>query len=550
MITTLAIKNYALIDDIRVDFNSGLTIITGETGAGKSILLGALSLVLGKRADVSSVKDASKKCVIEAEFAIDHYHLQPIFEENELDYESHTIIRREILPNGKSRAFINDTPVALHQLQALGPHLVDIHSQHETLTLSSEAFQMEVIDVLADNLGLLREYELQLESFKKLSTTLLEVKNSKETATKELDYNTFLYNELKEAHLERLNQQELEDTYATLNNSEEIQESLAKIHRLFSEEQIGTLATAKEARLSLGKLRSFSSEYEVLWNRLNSVIIELEDLEETVEELVATVEADPQKLQEVNDGLQTLYKLQQKHSLATVEELMGLQTELEEKIDITLTMDDRILELEKQLSEVKGSALQTAETLRDKRLRAIPQLKQKLESFLKELGLPNAQFQFELMPSEGFRRTGTDTLDLLFTANKGLPFGSLKKVASGGELSRIMLAVKAVLTQYKKLPTIIFDEIDSGVSGEIAHKMATIMSEMSKSMQLFSITHLPQIAAKGEHHIKVYKEDDEAVTVTRLKTLNDDERVVEIAQMIGGKKVTDSAIAHAKELLN
>ena len=382
MITTLAIKNYALIDDIRVDFNSGLTIITGETGAGKSILLGALSLVLGKRADVSSVKDATKKCVIEAEFAIDHYHLQPIFEENELDYESHTIIRREILPSGKSRAFINDTPVALHQLQALGPHLVDIHSQHETLTLSSEAFQMEVIDVLADNLGLLREYALQLESFKKLSTTLLEVKNSKETATKELDYNTFLYNELKEADLERLNQQELEETYATLNNSEEIQESLAKIHRLFSEEQIGTLDTAKEARLSLGKLRSFSSEYEALWNRLNSAIIELEDLEQTVEELVGNVEADPQKLQEVNDRLQTLYKLQQKHSLATVEELLGLQTELEEKIDITLTMDERILELEKQLSEAKRSALQTAETLHEKRLKAIPQLKQKLESFL------------------------------------------------------------------------------------------------------------------------------------------------------------------------
>lgn len=550
MITTLAIKNYALIDDIRVDFNSGLTIITGETGAGKSILLGALALVLGKRADMSSVKNATKKCVIEAEFAIDHYHLQPIFEANELDYESHTILRREILPSGKSRAFINDTPVALHQLQALGPHLVDIHSQHETLTLSSEAFQMEVLDVLADNSVGLRDYEIQLDTFKKFEATLSEAKSLKESASKELDYNTFLFNELKEAGLEKVNQYELEETYETLNNTEEIQESLSKVHQLFTEEQIGTLDSAKEARQTLGRLRQFSSEYEALWTRLNSVIIELEDLEESIEASAANVEADPQKLIEVNDRLQMLYKLQQKHKLTTVEELVALQQDLEEKINGTLTMDERIVGLERQLSVAKTSALKLAEELRRRRLEAIPQLKQKLELFLVELGLPNAQFQFALTPSETFRKTGKDTMDLLFTANKGLPFGSLKKVASGGELSRIMLAVKAVLSQYKKLPTIIFDEIDSGVSGEIAHKMATIMGEMSRSMQLFSITHLPQIAAKGEHHIKVYKEDNESVTVTRLRTLNDDERIVEIAQMIGGNKVTDSAIAHAKELLN
>ncbi len=550
MITTLAIKNYALIDDIRVDFSTGLTIITGETGAGKSILLGALALVLGKRADISSVKDAAKKCVIEAEFAIDHYYLQPIFSENDLDYEPHTILRREILPSGKSRAFVNDTPVTLGQLQALAPHLVDIHSQHETLALFSETFQMEVIDTLADNSNLLKTYEKQFYTYNDLSRTLSEVKNTKDSAARELDYNTFLYNELKEAKLETLNQHELEETYETLNNTEEIQESLSKIIQLFSEEQIGTLDTAKEARTTLGKLRAFSSEFDMLWDRLNSVIIEMEDIGESIEGSVLKIEPDPQKLTEVNDRLQMLYKLQQKHSMGTVEELLVIRNDLEAKIDSTLNLDERIGSLEKQLLDSKRIALQTANQLYENRKKAIPQLKEKLEAFLGELGLPNAKFKFELTPSESFRKTGTDTLELLFTANKGLPYGSLKKIASGGELSRIMLAIKAVLTKYKKLPTIVFDEIDTGVSGEIAHKMATILNTMSSSTQLFSITHLPQIAAKGAHHIKVYKEDSGTVTATRLKTLNDDERIVEIAQMIGGNKMTDSAIAHAKELLN
>jgi DNA repair protein RecN (Recombination protein N) len=550
VITTLAIKNYALIDDIRVNFNTGLTIITGETGAGKSILLGALSLVLGKRADVSSVKDASKKCVIEAEFDLDHYHLQSVFSANDLDYEPHTILRREILPNGKSRAFVNDTPVTQSQLQALGPHLVDIHSQHETLALSSEAFQLEVIDALAGNTQLITDYTHQLNVYKEESEQLIALKNSKESAARELDYNTFLYNELKEGGLERLDQQELEERYKTLTHTEEIQESLSKIDQLLSADQIGALEITKECRNTLGKLRSFSSEFESLWNRLNSLIIELEDIQVSLEDYASGIEADPLKLQEVNDALQMLYKLQQKHKMDTVEDLLILQKELEAKIDSTLSMDENIEELEDKLAKSKAIALQTASEIHENRQNAIPELKSKLESFLLELGLPNARFQFNLEPSETFRKTGMDILELQFTANKGLPFGPLKKVASGGELSRIMLAVKAVLTRYKKLPTIIFDEIDSGVSGEIAHKMALIMATMSKSMQLLSITHLPQIAAKGEHHIKVYKEDNKDVTVTRLRILNDDERIVEIAQMIGGNSITDSAIAHAKELLN
>lgn len=550
MLKTLSIKNYALIDDISVDFNPGLTIITGETGAGKSILLGALALVLGKRAEPSNVKNSDEKCVIEAEFDLSLYQLEAVFEENDLDFELHTIVRREILPGGKSRAFVNDTPVSVAQLQALGPHLVDIHSQHETLALSSEAFQMSVIDALANNSDLLNQYQQLLNTFKEKTSILSELKRTKESELKELDYNTFLYNELKEAKLEKLNQQKLEESYETLNNTEEIQESLSRIAQLLTTEQIGVLENSKVARNVLGKLRGFSTEFDSLWVRLNSVIIELEDMEETLEDLAANIEADPQKLQEINDKLQLLYRLQQKHGMSTVEDLLVLQQSLEIKIDVTLHLDERIALLEKEVVDSEKEVAAVAQILHENRLVAIPALKTKLEEILGELGLPNARFKFELSPTTTFRITGTDNLDLLFTANKGLAFGSLKKVASGGELSRIMLAVKAVLTQYKKLPTIIFDEIDTGVSGEIAYKMSTILAAMSKSMQLLSITHLPQIAAKGEHHIKVYKEDSGAVTETRLKVLNDDERIVEIAQMIGGNSLTDSALAHAKELLN
>lgn len=550
MITSLAIKNYALIEDIRVDLSEGLTIITGETGAGKSIILGALALVLGKRADLSSVKDPLKKCIIEGYFSIKNYELQTVFEENDLDYEPNTIIRREILPGGKSRAFVNDTPVALTQLQALAPYLVDVHSQHETLEIVSENFQMEVIDALAGNHSLLKTYRSQFEDFKKASEALSKLKIQKENTSKELDYNTFLYNELQQANLKKLNQQELEETYETLNNAEAIQEALASANRLLDEEQLGSLQTAKEARILLGKIQGFSKKYEDLWQRLNSAIIEIEDIATEINTAAENIEADPEMLFQVNEKLQTLYKLQQKHSVSSVLELIEIEEQLEEKVNITLGLDEQIEKFEKQKFQLRETALNTAKKLHLERIGAIPILKKKLEETLIPLGLPNAQFKFELFPSEEFKSNGTDTLQLLFTANKGLAFGPLKKVASGGEMSRIMLSIKAVLAEYKKLPTIVFDEIDTGVSGEIANKMADIMHQMSKKMQLLSITHLPQIAAKGDHHIKVYKEDKNEITATHLKLLNEEERVVEIAQMLGGKNVSDAAIANAKELLN
>jgi DNA repair protein RecN (Recombination protein N) len=550
LITTLAIKNYALIEDIRVDLQEGLTIITGETGAGKSILLGALALILGKRADLSSVKVASQKCIIEGEFSIKNYGLQALFHNIDLDYDDQTIIRREILPSGKSRAFVNDTPVSLVQLQKLGTHLVDVHSQHETLSLSSENFQIEIIDVLAGNEPLLEAYSKKLEEFRNISETINTLKNDKERVAKELDYNTFLCSELVEADLKGLIQKELEDTFETLNNSEIIQESFSQIVQVLSDERIGTLETAKEARIVLGKIRGFSSQFEQYWDRLNSTIIELEDVFDGIEDLATSVEANPSKLLEINEKLQVLYKLQQKHGVATVAELIEIQDDLESKIDSVVNMDERLERLEKERSKFSDGVLKTGRLLHKQRQKAIPLLKNQLEAYLAELGLPNARFKFELIASENFRMNGTDSLELLFTANKGLSFGSLKKIASGGEMSRIMLSVKAILARYKKLPTIIFDEIDTGVSGEIANKMARIMGEMSNSTQLLSITHLPQIAAKGEYHIKVYKEDVNDVTRTRLRVLNEDERIVEIAQMIGGNSVTDAAIANAKELLN
>lgn len=550
MITVLAIKNYALIEDIRVDLSQGMTVITGETGAGKSILLGALALLLGKRADLASVKDSAKKCMVEGHFSLANYSLGPIFDELELDYDTHTIIRREILPSGKSRAFVNDTPVALSQLQSLAPYLIDIHSQNETLEIISESFQMEVIDALAGNAELVKRFQTEHSNFKANQKKLVALIQQKSDELKELDYNTFLFNELQLAGLKNLNQEELEETYETLNNSETIQDAFANVRQLFNEDPIGALNTAKEARIILGKIKGFSSAYEDFWNRLNSSIIELEDLSEEMQDSAEKISADPEMLLQVNEKLQNLYKLQQKHGLGSVAELLELQNSLEEKVNTTLGLDDKIEALEHRGKLLTEAALKSGVELHQKRKKAIPELKKQLESILATLGLLNAQFIFNLNPSQDFKKNGTDSLELLFTANKGMTPGPLKKVASGGEMSRIMLAIKSVLANYKNLPTIVFDEIDTGVSGEIANKMAVIMFQMSQNMQVLTITHLPQIAAKGEHHLKVYKEDIEQVTVTHLRHLNKEERILEIAQMLGGRNISDAALANAKELLN
>ena len=550
MLSKLSIKNFALIDDICVEFTSGLTSITGETGAGKSIILGALSLVLGKRADLNSIRNNTLKCIIEAEFILDKSQFLILFNEFELDFDVHTIIRRELLPSGKSRAFVNDTPVTLSQLQLLSNYLLDIHSQHETLSLFSETYQLEILDVLAGNLVLLKNYSEKLQDYKEVSETILALVYKKESASKELDYNTFLYDELVEANLKNVQQNELEETFSKLNNTETIQETLTAVTSLLNQEQYGALNTLKEIRSLLFKLNAVSLDFQNLYERINSIIIEMDDISEEMINLSLSIEADPSLLNKINEKLQTIYKLQQKHNVATVPELVEIQKILEEKIEITNNLDGEIEKLEIYKGKLKNKVQDLANKIHKKRLIVIPTLKNKLTYILNELGMPNAAFKFELTSTTIFKKNGTDSLLLLFTANKGHNFGPLNKVASGGELSRIMLSIKAVIAQYKKLPTAIFDEIDSGISGEIAYKMAEILKEMSLTMQMFAITHLPQLAAVGNQHIKIFKEDVNQLTETKLKTLTKEERVSEIAEMIGGKNKSISAINQAKELLN
>ena len=550
MLTSLSIKNYALIDHLHVDFNNGFTIITGETGAGKSILLGGLSLILGKRADLSSLRDKESKCVIEAVFDVTNYNLESLFSTEDLDFEPQTIIRREILPTGKSRAFVNDSPVNLSSLQLLGNRLVDIHSQHETLQLVDDAFQFQVIDALANVANDLNVYSQKRKEYKTLNKALNQLVAFQTEAIKEHDYNLFLLNELTQAKLKSEELESLEEELETLSNIDAIQEKLTASNQLFSDEQIGVLNNVTELKNTLKQLSSISNKYEDLYNRVNSSLIELDDVFSELERFQEDLEADPNRLQEVNARLTLINNLFQKHVVNSIEDLITIQAQLLEKVSATENVDADIntkkLEIAKAQQELDAIAL----VIHNKRKKAIPVLKIKLEAILAQLGMPNAQFNIVLNITNTYYPNGKEELNFLFSANKGGDFKPLKKAASGGELSRIMLAIKSILTQYIKLPTIMFDEIDTGVSGEISNKMADIMAGMSTTMQVFSITHLPQIAAKGHTHFKVYKEDINEITTTNLVQLNHDERIVEIAQMLGGIEVSNSALAHAKELLN
>lgn len=550
MLTQLSIKNYALIDHLQVHFDNGLTIITGETGAGKSILLGGLSLILGKRADLSSVKDPAEKCVIEATFDISNYNLKPLFIEEDLDFEPQTIIRREILPSGKTRAFVNDTPVNLNSLQILGERLLDIHSQHQTLQLTNDDFQFQVIDALAKNQELLSTYSDQLRQFKALKSHLKKLNEQQIEAAKELDYNLFLLKELEEAKLVDGEMELLEEEYETLNNIEEISERLTSVNELLSNQELGVMPQLTEIKSQLSKLVNFSSQYKSVFERVTSSIIELDDVFAEIESLQESLEADPNRLNIVNQKLQVLHNLMQKHAAGDVAELIQIRGDLNEKVMVTENMEQVILQKETELKEIEKELNDVALKLHQNRTKAIPGLAEQLEALLATLGMPNARFNIELLSSQTFLQNGKDELKFLFSANKGGQYNELKKAASGGELSRIMLAIKSILTNYTQLPTIMFDEIDTGVSGEISNKMGSIMQQMSKTMQVFTITHLPQIAAKGDSHFKVFKEDVDEVTQTQLKRLNPDERIVEIAQMLGGATMSDSAVEHAKQLLN
>lgn len=550
MLRSLSIKNFALIEQLQVSFDTGLTTITGETGAGKSLLLGALGLLLGKRADLSSIKDSTTKCTIEGVFDIEKYDLSSLFEEEDLDYETETIIRREILPSGKSRAFINDTPVTLSSLNKLGLRLIDIHSQHQTLEVTTNDFQFEVLDALSDAGREIESYKRGLSLLKikeKEQRTLLE---SQHELTREHDYNSFLLNELVEAKLQPGELAQLEERHETLINIEEIQERLSNSVSLVSSEEIGISDLLNTVKNNLSKIAPFSSSLKELSERVESVYIELEDVNDSLQNELEKLDADPEQLEEVSNRLQVIYNLQTKHTVSSIEELLTIQEELQEKVSKTESLSDDIEGIQKEIETIKKQLDEVAERIHSKRTKALPKLVAELEDILKGLGMPNATFKTSLSLQEKYLSNGKEELEFLFSANKGGAYGELKKVASGGELSRIMLGIKVILSRYTQLPTIIFDEIDTGVSGEIAHKMADLMMTMSKNLQVFSITHLPQIAANGNKQYKVFKEDVNNVTVTRLKLLNEEDRIREIAEMIGGKQVSDSALTHAKSLLH
>jgi len=550
MLQTLHIKNFALIEQLHIDFSGSFSTITGETGAGKSILLGALGLVLGNRADLTSLKDKEQKCVVEAHFNIGDYQLNEFFALNDMDYENTTIIRREILPSGKSRAFVNDTPINLQELQQLGEFLIDIHSQQQTRELSDELYQMQILDAVAGNNNLLVTYKKQHTLYKQVLSQLKKLQEQKASLSKEQDYNAFLLQELVTANLKAGEQEELEEALEMLSNVEFIKESVAKALAIANEEQLGALQNLKDIKNSLQKISGLSAEYAGYYERVSSLIIELDDITGSLAEGYEKLADDPAELERVNQKLQLIYALQKKHQAATVADLLAIQEELESKVVLVEGIDDAIKQQEEEAEKAKAVIDSTAAKLHEARQKAIPVLTEKITAILSQLGMPNARFKFEVAVTESYFNNGKDHMSLLFSGNKGTDFGLMKKVASGGEMSRIMLAVKAVLANYSKLPSIIFDEIDTGVSGEIANKMGDIMKTMSQQMQVMAITHLPQIAAKGDRQYKVFKTTQGDNTVSELKLLTHDERVREIAEMLSGKDVSDSALNHARALLN
>ena len=550
MLTHLTIKNFALIEELSISFSDGFSIITGETGAGKSILLGALGLILGKRADLSSLKNKDEKCVIEGVFMISKYQLKPFFDENDLDYEEQTIIRREILPSGKSRAFINDSPVNLTELVVLGEMLIDIHSQHQTSELAEENFQFAIIDAIADNRVLHENYTQKLKEYKKLKSSLEELENSLVAALKEQDYNSFLFNELVEAKLVENEQLELESDFEKLTHAELIKEQFQKSISLAESDQFGLLVHLKEVKTAIQKISTFSNNYAVLFNRIDSLAIELKDIVAEMNQMAETVVYDPIQLENIQQKLQVIYSLQKKHQVTSVEELLKIQNELQNKVVSVTSLENQKDSLINTIETCTLELNELASKIHQNRIKSIPILNDLLVKILVQLGMPNVQFDLKITATNVFYSNGKDTIQFLISTNKGSDFGLLKKVASGGEMSRIMLAVKSILANYTSLPTLILDEIDTGVSGEIADKMGEIMKEMSSKMQLFAITHLTQIAAKGDMHFKVYKSDNEMNTKTEIKKLSNEERILEIAQMLSGSSVSESAINHAKALLN
>lgn len=551
MLTSLTVQNYALIKKLQVDFTQGYSVITGETGAGKSILLGALGLVLGNRADLTHLKDKEKKCVIEAEFKIGPYQLQAVFEDLDLDYEDLTILRRELLPSGKSRAFVNDTPVSIKSLQALKEYLLDIHSQHNTMALSDKKYQYYVVDALAGNLDLLTSYKKALKTYKVAVKELEALKTAQEEAKQQYEYNLHLFQELEAAKLKEVDEVEtLEKEIEKLAHAEEIKVNLFESIQVSTEEEIGAQSLLTRLETALSKIASFDTNYDSLFERSKSLKIELDDLVFELEKQAEKVDVNPEELETLNQRLSLLFDLQKKHFVTSIAELIQVRESLSEKVKQVQDAADLLVDAENLVEKTKKITTDLAKKLTTNRKKVVKNFQQELERVLANLSMENAQFKVEITALNDFSEYGLDDVSFLLSSNKGSAFGLLKKVASGGELSRIMLGIKMILSKFVHLPTILFDEIDTGVSGEVATKIAVIMETMGENMQVITITHLPQVAAKGKEHYKVYKQVEGNETATHLIPLEKEQRVNEIAEMLGGKEKSQSAIEHAQQLLS
>jgi DNA repair protein RecN (Recombination protein N) len=550
VLKSLIIKNYALIEDLHASFDAGFTVITGETGAGKSILLGALDFVLGRRADTKVMRNPDEKCIVEAHFDLSAYGLQNVFEHLELDYDAATILRREIWPSGKSRAFVNDSPAGLNQIQELKKYLIEIHHQGDTHNLENETFQLNFIDTIAGLEGAVKKFSSDYLHWQKTKSRHDDLLLRRQRALQEEDYQKFILEELKALNLDNLDQNELEQSRNLAQNQEQIQNVVQEVSALIGQDELGVLDRFFMIRQRINSIGKVSDEFVGLVQRVDGLRIELEDIWATLESQLELIEHQPEELLRIEQLLDELYRLQRKHGLQSVSELVELRDELARGLQDSTEHEEMIQQLGQELVAMeKGLELQ-ADQLFKSRIAIIPDVESRLSQFFKDLALPEAKIKFNLERTSVLNANAGVHSSILFSANKGIDLRPIEKVASGGEMSRVTLSVKAVLAEYQHLPTLVFDEIDTGISGDTALKMAEILSQMSARGQLFCLTHLPQTAAKGRFHKRIFKQSQGEKTRTFIQDLDAQQRVLEIAQMIGGHELTDSAKAHARQLLN
>ena len=553
MLRTLHIQHYALIDQLDIDFQTGFSVVTGETGAGKSIILGAMGLLAGERADTRSIKEGESRCVVEAEFDLSGYDLATFFEENDLEYdEGQCIVRRELTATGKSRAFVNDSPASVAQLKELGERLIDIHSQHQNLLLRREDFQLSVLDTLSANQETLGSYQQLYKDFRTTERELEEARKAMREDRSEQDYLQYQYNQLEEANLRAGEQEELETLRRTLEHAEDIKASLYQTNELLQGDERGIVSLLRETQRQLNSIANVFPQAEELAKRTESCYIELRDIASETEDAAENVDYDPEQLARTNERLDLIYELEQKHHTDNVQDLMDILADLEKRLGKMENRDEQINELEQRLDKQRTELTQLADQLTALRQEAGKKLKQEMSQRLQLLGMPNGQFEVDITPLAELSQTGKDKVVFLFSANRGGQPQPIAHVASGGEIARVMLALKAILAEATLLPTIVFDEIDTGVSGQIAESMALLMRDMGKKphRQVISITHLPQIAALGTQHYRVYKKEENGETTTHIAQLSEEERVQEIAHMLSGSTLTEAAIENARALLS